>query len=363
MLLIGVIQPDGEKNIMSAATDSKDPKTLEREAEVKRANLNRTLNEVEQRFSPNHLMEQTVEYFGEHGSDIAQSVGRSIKENPLPLLLTGVGIAWLISSQSRGSVNRYPGSRYRDSLTQWDERGSQFDKARSAYARTNRPIGDLPSASGHNDDYYPDSDSDDDSLSDSAGQMLDSAKQSVQTMADKTSQWRDELDGKLKSLKQGAEESADDFRERVIFTSVEHAESMEYQYQQAQQTAQHLYMRGRQQAQAAADASQQMLSRGRKHAQSATETARNFMQEQPLVAGALGIAAGALLGALLPSTRTEDELVGSHADSIKLAATQRAASVSEMAASKVSDSAQTFREKGEQTLDKIESEDKQVTPV
>ena len=348
---------------MSATTDSKDPESLEREAELKRANLNRTLNEVEQRFSPNHLMEQTVEYFGEHGGDIAQSVGRSIKENPLPLLLTGVGIAWLITSQSRGSGSRYPGSQYRDSLTQWDERGSQFDKARSAYARTNRPVGDLPSASRGIDDYYSTPESDDDSLSDSAGEMLDSAKRSVQSVADKTSQWRNELDDKLKSLKQGAEESAEEFQERVIHTSVEHAESMELQYQQAQQAAQHLYMRGRRHAQSAAEAGQQMVSRGREHAQSASETARNFMQEQPLVAGALGIAAGALLGALLPSTRTEDELVGSHADDIKSAATQRAESVGEMAASKLSDSAQTLREKGEQKLDKIKSEDKQVTPV
>ena len=332
-------------------SNSDDPKSLEREADVKRANLNRTLNEVEQRFSPNHLMEQTVEYFGEHGGDLAQSVSRSIRDNPLPLLLTGVGIAWLISSQSQRSDNRYPDSGYRDSLTEWDERGSRFSQARSAYARTNRPIGDLPSESN------------DDSLFDSAESMLDSARQSVQSMAEKTGQWRDELDGKIKSLKQGAEESADEFRERVIHTSVEHAEHMEYQYRQAQQTGQQLYTRGRQHAQTAAEAGQELYTRGRQQAQSATETARNFMQEQPLVAGALGIAAGALIGALLPSTRTEDELVGSQADSIKSAAARRAESASEVTASKLSDSVQTLREKGEQKLDKIKSEDTYATPV
>ena len=340
---------------MSATTDSKDPKNLEREVDIKRANLSRTLNELEQRFSANHLMEQTVDYFGEHGGDIAHAVSRSIKDNPLPLLLTGIGIAWLISSQSHGSDNRSPDTRYRDSLTQWDGRGSRFDEARSAYARTNRPIGDLSSGS-RNDDRGDDR-GDDDSLSDSAGSMLDSAKQSVYSMANKTGQWRDELDGKLKSLKQGAEESAEDFRERVIFTSVEHAENMEYQYQQAQQTGQQLYMRGRQHALSATEVGQHLYTRGRRHAQSATETARNFMQEQPLVAGALGIAAGALIGALLPSTRAEDELVGIQADSIKSTAARRVESASKKAASKLSDSVKTLRETGEQKLDKIRSED------
>ena len=298
---------------MNAATESKDPESLEREVDVKRANLNRTLAEVEQRFSPNHLMEQTVEYFGEHGGDIAKSVSRSIKDNPLPLLLTGVGIAWLISSQSRGSNSRYPGSEYRDSLTQWDGGDNRFDKARIAYAQTNRPIGDLPSGS------------------------------------------------------RGDEESIDDFRERVIHTSVEHAEHMEYQYQQAQQSGQQLYMRSRQHAQSAAETGQQLYTRGRHHAQSAaqsaTETARNFMQEQPLAAGALGLAAGALIGALLPSTRSEDELVGSHADSIKSAAARRAESASQVAASQLSDSVQTLREKGERKLDEIKSKDTQAMPV
>ena len=42
---------------------------------------------------------------------------------------------------------------------------------------------------------------------------------------------------------------------------------------------------------------------------------------QPLVAGALAFAAGAALGATLPSTPQEDALVGSQADAVKRKAT------------------------------------------
>lgn len=47
------------------------------------------------------------------------------------------------------------------------------------------------------------------------------------------------------------------------------------------------------------------------------QAAMNFAREQPLVLGAVGLALGALLGAVLPSTRTEDELVGASSDAMK----------------------------------------------
>jgi hypothetical protein len=42
-----------------------------------------------------------------------------------------------------------------------------------------------------------------------------------------------------------------------------------------------------------------------------------LLQRQPLVLGALGLAAGAALGAALPATRREDELMGGTSDDLK----------------------------------------------
>ncbi|WP_299694481.1 hypothetical protein [uncultured Tateyamaria sp.] len=43
---------------------------------------------------------------------------------------------------------------------------------------------------------------------------------------------------------------------------------------------------------------------------------RTFMDDQPLAVGALAVGLGALVGALLPSTQREDELLGAHRDAM-----------------------------------------------
>ena len=46
----------------------------------------------------------------------------------------------------------------------------------------------------------------------------------------------------------------------------------------------------------------------------------NLLQEQPLVLGAFGLAIGAAIGAAIPISRTEDDLMGSTAHSVRQAA-------------------------------------------
>lgn len=57
---------------------------------------------------------------------------------------------------------------------------------------------------------------------------------------------------------------------------------------------------------------------GARHgAQRANEGFHRMLDENPMAIGAMGIAVGALLGALLPSTRKEDELMGQASDRLK----------------------------------------------
>lgn len=58
----------------------------------------------------------------------------------------------------------------------------------------------------------------------------------------------------------------------------------------------------------------------RRRAQQARQGARRvtgFMYEQPLIAAGVALTVGAVLGGLLPSTRREDELMGSRSDAVK----------------------------------------------
>lgn len=56
----------------------------------------------------------------------------------------------------------------------------------------------------------------------------------------------------------------------------------------------------------------------------AARRAGDVLQEQPLVTGALAFAVGAAIGALLPHTRKEDELLGDTADSVRAEAGRKA---------------------------------------
>ncbi len=61
-------------------------------------------------------------------------------------------------------------------------------------------------------------------------------------------------------------------------------------------------------------------------AQQLKGTFDTLLREQPLVVGALGIALGALLGAALPRTETEDRALGKHSDKLTAKAKQAASS-------------------------------------
>jgi len=305
---------------MSATLNNdRNPESLEREVDARRADLNQTLNAVEARLSPSHLVEQTMDYLGTHGGDIAGSVSRSVKDNPLPLLLTGVGLVWLMSSQSKAqAANHYRermSSRYDDNGYYYDNRYGQR-QPKSAYARTNAPVTDRQSVVYRSTRTHGQSGA------------SDQMQGKVDEWSDNAEDWKDSLTTQLNSLKQEAQETAEQWRERVVNTTVEHSENL---------------------ANSLRSANRQMSTQFHDQA----DSARNWMQEQPLVAGALGVAVGALLGSLLPSTSVENRLVGQSADGVKADIADKAKTVSASVASTVEEKSEQIREKGEQKLDDI----------
>jgi len=75
-------------------------------------------------------------------------------------------------------------------------------------------------------------------------------------------------------------------------------------------------------ARRAAHRAQDYASTARHQATRASETAKHVIDDYPLVVGAVGLAVGAIAAALLPSTRRENELMGTTADEFKQAASQ-----------------------------------------
>jgi ElaB/YqjD/DUF883 family membrane-anchored ribosome-binding protein len=90
---------------------AKDPATLEREINQTRAEMNQTLDSLERKLTAGQLLDQCLTFFGMKGTEIGSSLGRCVKDNPMPVLLTATGIGWMMfgPSQTRSAVrdNRY----------------------------------------------------------------------------------------------------------------------------------------------------------------------------------------------------------------------------------------------------------------
>src|SRR6201987_455115 len=77
---------------------------LRREAEAARWQLSATLEEFRDRITPGRVVDQLIDYTG-HGpaADFLRNLGRAARENPMPLALIGIGVAWLIIASNRTS--------------------------------------------------------------------------------------------------------------------------------------------------------------------------------------------------------------------------------------------------------------------
>jgi hypothetical protein len=122
---------------MNATTDNRSPADLEREGDEIRADLDRTLDEIQRRFNPAELMDRSMEYFRENGSELLREAGDTIRRNPVPLLLTAAGLVWLTASVAKsrssssyasesGSASQFAGRASR-SYTGSDDYGSEYE--------------------------------------------------------------------------------------------------------------------------------------------------------------------------------------------------------------------------------------------
>lgn len=77
---------------------------LEREARRTRERLAGTLEQLRTRMTPGQVIDQTIDYMRDGAvAEFLQNLGREIKENPMPLVLIGIGVAWLMMASSRTS--------------------------------------------------------------------------------------------------------------------------------------------------------------------------------------------------------------------------------------------------------------------
>lgn len=237
---------------------AKDPRQLEREVDEQRRQIGDTIHALEERFSPEHIYNQAAGYFRSHGGEFAENFGRSIKANPLPVALTAIGVAWMMFGQRQPTEYRV------------------YERPYDDHDVTNDLYGNSTSVYGH-----------------TAGESTGEGKR------EKLKGKADELKGKGAELKHRGSEMSQNLKNKMSSARG-----------RASATGHDL----RDRASATGHQLRDSASHARQGLSHTMDSARSnfdyYMREQPLAMGAIGIALGALVGASLPRTRTEHQMMG-----------------------------------------------------
>lgn len=119
----------------------KEPEELEHEADEAREALEHTLEEFEHRLSPRRQMDKIVHAIASNGSEFGHRLGTQVRDNPVPTILTGVALAWLITG-TREPYQPGTGSRHADD-------GGMGESARERAAAAASGIGSAARGGAH----------------------------------------------------------------------------------------------------------------------------------------------------------------------------------------------------------------------
>jgi uncharacterized protein DUF3618 len=73
---------------------------LEREAEETLWQLSGTLEELRARMTPGRVVDQVIDYTRDSpAAEFFRDLRREVRQNPMPLVLVGIGVIWLLLEQ------------------------------------------------------------------------------------------------------------------------------------------------------------------------------------------------------------------------------------------------------------------------
>lgn len=236
----------------------------ERELERDRADIGRTIDAISQKISPGELLGQALDHAKTGGVDAASAVGRSFKQNPWPLLLTGVGLGWLVYATSSSSRREDAGSEPRIAPDH-DDSGhvvydQQIQRAFTAGSAVGRESGEEESAFQSR-------------VTEAKAKALDMTRE----VGESAEALRDRVEAYLEEAKRKATE----VRERASAKLHEGKEAVRRGADSARSQARDLQAR-----------------------------TKEFYGAQPLIVGALGLTVGMLAGAMLPASEPEKRALG-----------------------------------------------------
>lgn len=84
----------------------KSPEQIEREIDAQRSSIGNIVDKLESKFTPGQMFDQAWGMMQNNGTMFLSNLGTSVRNNPVPAVLTSVGLLWLMMSQNRPPVQQ-----------------------------------------------------------------------------------------------------------------------------------------------------------------------------------------------------------------------------------------------------------------
>lgn len=149
------------------AESQKDPARLEREIDQQREDISHIVDALENKLSPGQLFDRLISFGKGNGREFAQNVGTAVKTNPVPALLTSVGLLWLYANR-----NEYPPPAVRGSYA-----GAGTGDTEPGIADRARELGGQASDAWHDAKVH---------VADTASRMADTARETRASLEHQT---------------------------------------------------------------------------------------------------------------------------------------------------------------------------------
>lgn len=336
-------------------TETSDPAAIERDIDRTRARLDTRLSELASRLSPGQIVDETLGMLRtREGADFARNLGEAVREKPIPAALAGIGIAWLMAG---------PRDHARDP---WTDRtrlhgARPLDQEPDLMTRAWNAGRDIVRGTGETDAEYRVR------MTEARGTVLGLTRNAQETAESFADRVQEALFAARDRVSDAASSAGAAMRDAAGQMAGKTADTLGAMGTRAGYAAQGMTDTLRARAHDVRDAASSLGASAAGQAQHWMPDTRSLpdggslagfaraMGDNPALLGALGMAAGALLGALMPVTEFEREHLGEATRAFRSAlaetartATERGADVARAA---VDAGRETVREAGAQARD------------
>lgn len=310
-------------------TESDDPDVIRRQIDYTREQLSTTINAIADRLSPDTLIEQAkssakeatvgklkdMRYEANRKVEgMSNSLSQTIRDNPLPVAVIGLGLGWLLLSdrskrdayQADGEGYRTAGYRYYEDNANDPRMGGARERVREATHAVEERAGDIKHRVGE--------------VAQSAGEAVYDVKQRAgEAISDTTQRVGDTLSGTAARVGETVSETAARVGETAEMVQERAGEAASRTRSEADRLRMEAEWRGR-----------MTMARTK-------QSFWNSLEENPLAFGAVVAIAGAAVGAAVPATEYENKLMGETRDRLMDEAKTRAQDAVERVQSVVED--------------------------